>query len=174
MKEIELERTYLVRRLPEELATATVTELLDIYVPLSSEHPILRIRKRGAKYVITKKHPITGTDSSEQSEETIPLSEDEYRELAQLKGKRLRKNRYTFGESGVTVDVDVFLDDLAGLVTVDFEFISSEAKNNFEMPDWCLADVTQEKLIAGGMLAGKKYSEIETSLQNYGYKKIII
>jgi len=174
MKETELERTYLVRQLPEELATATKTELLDIYLPINSEHPILRIRKRGTKCMITKKHPITGTDSSEQSEETIPLSEDEYFELAQLRGKRLRKSRYTFSKPNVTVDVDVFLDDLVGLVTVDFEFLSVKSKNSFEMPDWCLADVTQEKLIAGGVLAGKKYSEIETSLQNYGYKKITI
>lgn len=172
MKEIELERTYLVKKLPEEMKMATATELLDIYLPSNSEHPILRIRKRGGKYMITKKHPIVGTDSSEQSEETILLLEDEYNELSQIKGKRVRKNRYTINKPGMTVDIDVFLDDLDGLVTVDFEFLSNDEKNNFEMPDWCLADVTQEKIIAGGMLAGKKYDEIAPSLRNYKYNRI--
>lgn len=39
------------------------------------------------------------------------------------------------------------------------------------MPDFCLADVTQEKFTAGGILAGKKYSDIEAELEKYGYKK---
>jgi hypothetical protein len=35
-----------------------------------------------------------------------------------------------------------------------------------------LADVTQEEFIAGGWLAGKKYSDIESFLNKYNYKKL--
>jgi len=170
--EIELEKTYLVKEIPPEIKGVIPTEILDIYIPSNTKHPILRIRKRGNNHSITKKKPIHGTDSSEQSEETILLSEEEFTELSQIKGKRLRKNRYTIKNDGITLDLDIFLDDLEGLVLVDFEFSSVEAKNSFVIPNWCVADVTQDELIAGGVLAGKKYLDIENGLKNYGYTKI--
>jgi len=42
------------------------------------------------------------------------------------------------------------------------------------MPDFCLADVTQEEFLAGGFLAGKKYLDIQSFLDKHGYKKVII
>ena len=57
-------------------------------------------------------------------------------------------------------------------MTVDFEFETEEEKEKFEMPEFCLADVTQENFIAGGMLAGKKYKDIEKELERFEYKKL--
>jgi hypothetical protein len=58
------------------------------------------------------------------------------------------------------------------LILVDFEFKNIEEKDKFLMPDFCLADITQEKFCAAGWLAGKEYSDIEQFLDTYGYKKI--
>lgn len=69
--------------------------------------------------------------------------------------------------------MDVFQDDLLGLVLVDFEFSEKEDKDNFELPEFCLTDVTQDKYFAGGMLCGKKYSDIEKHLNELNYKKIV-
>ena len=63
---------------------------------------------------------------------------------------------------------------MEGLVLVDIEFETPEEKNAFMMPDFCLVDVSQEEFIAGGMLAGKKYRDIEDDLARYEYKKIYI
>jgi hypothetical protein len=71
MTEIELERTYLAKFLPEGLGAYPKKEIKDIYIPESEVHPILRVRQRGDKYEITKKQPVSGTDSSEQYEHTI-------------------------------------------------------------------------------------------------------
>lgn len=173
--EIELERTFLLRELPENLGECRKAEIIDIYIPASKEHPVLRIRKRGDKFEITKKEPIKGNDSSEQSEKTIPLTKEEFEELAVLKGKRFRKIRhYCPLANNIRMELDVYLDNLEGLVVVDFEFDSVEEKDKFSMPDFCLADVTQEKAFAGGILAGKKYSDIEQILQKYNYKKLKI
>lgn len=68
--------------------------------------------------------------------------------------------------------MDVFQDDLVGLVLVDFEFKEVADKNNFDMPDFCLTDVTQDKYFAGGMLCGKKYTDIQDHLDELGYKNI--
>ena len=169
--EVELERTFLVRKIPKDLEKCESVEIFDIYIPQANEHPILRIRRKGDVFEMTKKAPVTGNDSSEQKEETIPLSEKEFSELSTLEGKRLKKIRYYYIVGNRKADIDVFLDGLDGLVLVDFEFNSIEEKNRFVMPDFCLADVTQEKSVAGGILAGKKYSDIQSFLDKYSYKK---
>lgn len=170
MEEIEL--TYLAKTLPPDLESAPHKEMLDIYIPASAEHPDLRIRKVGEKCEMTKKRPIKDGDASHQMENTIPLTKEEHEELSQIKGKRTRKTRYYYEEDGVRYEIDVFRDDLAGLVLVDIEFESLEKKAAFRPPAWCLAEVTQEKFLAGGMVCGKQYADLESQLNRFNYKKI--
>jgi len=170
--EIELERTFLIKEKPKDLEKCKHFEIVDVYIPKSAEHPILRIRKSGDKYFMTKKSPLVGNDSSEQGEQTIILSKEEWEELANLEGKRLRKIRYYYPFEGRTAEIDIYLDDLEGLGVVDFEFKTREEKNKFVMPDLCLLDVTQEKMTAGGILAGKKYKDIEPFLKKCRYTKL--
>jgi len=169
---IERELTFLAKRLPEGLADCKFKEVLDIYLPKESRHPTLRIRKNGDKYEITKKEPINEGDSSEMLEETIPLTKEEFQELSTIEGKRVRKLRYYYDHNGKTAEVDIFQDDLKGLVIIDFEFETSEEKNTFEMPDFCLANITQEEFIAGGMICGKCYEDLIKDLAKFDYKKI--
>ena len=61
--------------MPDNLDKCESVEILDIYIPKEVEHPVLRIRKRGDVFEMTKKMLMKGADSSEQGEETIPLSE---------------------------------------------------------------------------------------------------
>lgn len=171
--EIELEKTFLLKQIPSGLENCQSVEVFDIYIPQSAPHPVLRIRKKGDIYEMTKKEPLIGTDSSEQGEQTISLSKEEFSELALLKGKRLRKIRYFYPLKNNVAEIDIFLDDLKGLALVDFEFNSSEEKEKFVMPDFCLADVTQDKFIAGGWLAGRRYSDINPFLIEHNYKKFV-
>ncbi len=171
---IELERTFLARKIPDGLKDCKFREIIDIYIPKEEDHPILRIRKNGNKFEITKKQPVEGRDSSKQTEDTIILTEKEFNAFSKLDGKRLHKLRYYYDYNGRIAEVDVFLDDLKGLVLVDFEFESEEEKDNFKIPDFCLADVTQEVFCAGGILCGKSYKDIEKELNKYNYKKMVI
>jgi len=173
MVEIELEKTYLVKKIPEGLFDCKFKEIIDIYIPESYEHPTLRIRMKGDKYEITKKTPVNGLDSSEQTEHTISLTKEEFETLKKVAGKKVRKLRYYYNHNGVQAEFDVFKDELEGLVMVDFEFTEVADKDSFEMPDFCLADVTQEKETAGGMLCGKKYSDIKPFLDKFNYIKLI-
>ncbi|MFH0854502.1 MAG: CYTH domain-containing protein [bacterium] len=171
--EIELEKTFLLKNIPAGLEKCKSIEIIDIYIPKSVRHPVLRIRKRGDIYEMTKKYPLVGKDSSEQGEYTISLAKEEFEELFKIKGKRFRKIRYFYPFNGKTAEIDLYLDDLRGLGVVDFEFNSRQEKNNFKAPDFCLVDVTQDEIFAGGLLAGKKYSDLEPFLKKYNYKKII-
>ncbi len=169
----EFELTYLAKKeLMPKLKGVSFKEMLDIYIPSSSKHPNLRIRKSGDRYEMTKKQPVKEGDSSHQLEMTIPLTQDEFLELSGLKGKRVSKNRFLYNEGGYTYEVDVFQEDLIGLVLVDIEFKSNEEKSRFTPPAWAIADVTQEEFVAGGMLCGKNYGDIRKKLDGFGYKKI--
>ncbi|HDQ22974.1 MAG TPA: hypothetical protein ENN28_03315 [Candidatus Uhrbacteria bacterium] len=153
---IEYECTYLLKYVPNDLKNYPWDEISDIYIPQNTEHPKLRMRKRGSKYEICKKYPVYEGDASQQHEFTIPITKEEFQELNEnLQGKRARKHRYSYKYKSKLVEIDVYLDDLKGLILADVEFTSDQKKANFSQPDFCLADVTQEKVTAGGMLVGK-------------------
>ena len=168
---IELERTFLAKKLPENLENLPRKEVIDIYHPKEAHHPVLRLRKDGDKYELTKKNPVEGNDASRQREQTISLSREEFERLSQLEGKKVEKVRYYYEYNGKRAEIDVFRGDLEGLVLVDFEFSTPEEKDSFSMPEFCLADVTREVFIAGGMLCGKKFSDIAAKLAEFGYQK---
>lgn len=173
MAEIELEKTYLAKYIPSDIGTCKSKEIVDLYFPKDEYHPTLRLRNCNGKMELTKK-TMVGNDASHQIEETIRLDPDEFQVLNGLPGKRLHKRRYYYPYQNFVTEIGVFLDDLAGLVLVDVEFTSLEAKNAFAMPDFCLADVTEEEWAAGGVLSGKAYTELETILEKYQYQKLIL
>ena len=171
MDSLELERTYLAKELPKEIDGADYVEIVDIYIPEGDALANLRLRKKGNKYYITKK-TVVANDASKQVEQTIELSLREYEALSSCSKKRVEKRRYFAKIDGHDAEVDVFYGDLAGLVLVEFEFADAKEKDEFVMPESMLADVTPEEFIAGGMLAGKKYEEIEGELERFGYRRI--
>lgn len=172
MIQTELELTYLAREIPKGLGECPSKLIVDVYYPAERDHAHLRVRQRGNHYEITKKIIAHGTDSSHQLEHTIELDEAEFTALTQNPGKRVAKRRYLYKYEGRTAEVDIFQDELAGLVEVDFEFNDRDDQLAFQMPDFCLADVTQEAFAAGGKLAGKTYANIEADLARYGYKPL--
>lgn len=171
---IELEKTYLIKKLPENLGSCEFKEIIDVYFPKSSDHSKLRLRKNGDKFEMTKKEPVDGKDSSRQKEQTIILAEEEFNALNELEGRRVHKLRYCYDYNGQIAEVDVFQDALEGLVLVDFEFEVIEDKDTFKMPGFCLADVTQEVFVAGGVICGKSYEDIENDLNRFGYQKLFL
>ncbi len=171
---IELERTFLAKQLPD-LNGLKSKEVFDIYMPKEypSGHAPLRLRKNGDKYELTKKEPAVEGDSSKLIEQTINLTEKEFTFLEkEIEGRRIHKIRYYLLVGERTAEIDVFQDDLKGLVLIDFEFENEAQKDSFVAPDFCLKDVTQEEFIAGGVLCGKKYSDLEEELKAFGYNKL--
>lgn len=170
----ELEKTYLLKYIPEWLSSAPYKDLLDIYIPFDSKHPHLRIRKYDQKLMIMKKELIDPDDLSAQEESIIDLTPEEFCVLSQVPGKRIHKQRYTFPYQGLDVEIDIFQEALSWLILVDVEFADEESKNAFTLPDFCLCEVTQELMFAWGMLCGKSYSDISEKLSQLGYTKLYI
>ena len=172
MTEIEYEITYLAKSLPDNLESCEFKVLMDIYFPKNEEHPRLRLRQKGDKYELTKKQRVNENDASTQIETTVQLTKEEFEGLSKGDGKSLKKKRYFYSYEGRTAEIDIFEDNLSGLVVIEFEFPDKESKDTFAMPSFCLADVTQESFIAGGMLAGKSYEDISNHLDRFAYNKI--
>ncbi|EKE14181.1 MAG: hypothetical protein ACD_12C00637G0002 [uncultured bacterium] len=171
-REIEIEKTYLASFLPKDIKKCEFKEMLDIYIPKHSRHAKLRIRKSGPTHVITKKTVISKNNCSTQLEEHINITEDEFKSFMKIGGNRVSKTRFYYPYKGQTAEIDVFSGKLKGLVLIDFEFKNHEELDNFIMPDFCLADVTEEEAIAGGVLSHHTISSIGKVLERYSYKKI--
>jgi len=168
---IERERTFLIKELPETLQECLSREMYDLYIPANVAHPHTRIRQNGDAYEFTKKRPVDG-DASKQIESTVYLTSDEFESLKSSDAKPVSKRRYFYSENGYTYEIDVFTEDLRGLILVDIEFEDDDSQANFVMPEWCLVEVTHEEFIAGGMLAGKQYYDVELQLEAFGYEPI--
>ena len=169
---LELEKTYLVKTLPEWLSDYPYKDLLDIYVPLESDHAHIRVRKHGEHMVIMKKEFTHPGDLSSMEESIIHLTQEEFDALSQVPGKRIHKHRYYIPYQWLTIEVDVFQEDLQWLIMADVEFPDEASKMKFQMPDFCLCEVTQDVGFAWWLLCGKNYSDIAEKLRVMGYKKL--
>ena len=173
---IELERTFLAKQIPDGLKQCKSKEILDIYIPKSMEgHAPVRLRKNGDVYEITKKSRVDEGDHTKLLEQTISLTRAEFMALEkEIVGKRLHKTRYYYPVNGRVAEVDVFMDALTGLVLIDFEFTNEEEMKAFKAPFFCLAEVGHEDFIRGGVLAGKRYSDLEVELVKHAYLKLFL
>lgn len=168
---IELELSYLAAAVPD-VTNCKHREMRDVYFPADVAHAKLRIRQKDEQYELTKKTQLDPHDAGAQREENVELTKQEFDALAAGLGRELRKTRYFLPYNGYTAEVDVFKGELKGLVIIEFEFATLEEKAAFTMPDFCLADVTQDDFIAGGVLAGKTYADIKQHLEPYNYKPL--
>lgn len=174
MIQTEIETTYLANSLPELIKGLEGRTIIDTYFPAEAVHPHLRIRQKGASYTLTKKTKVNPDDASTQTEENVELTKEEFDALNAGHGKTVAKIRYEVPLDGHTAEIDVFTGALEGLVLVDVEFPSSEARDAFVKPDFCGTDVTQEDFIAGGMLAGKTFEDILPDLNRLGYRSSVV
>ncbi len=177
---VEFERTFLAKEIPGELRSSLPERMVDVYFPddLNNDagfiHPVLRVRRRGQSYEITKKTIVKGTDSSEMLEQTIPLDSAEFGSLITGHSRLVEKDRYKVYIGGMKAEVDIFSGELEGLVLIDFEFPSREVMEAFAPPAVCLAEVTQEVFVAGGHLAGRAYADIAKDLARFNYQPLRI
>ncbi len=161
---LEIEKTYLVRKLPDNLSSYQSDHIKQGYI--SSTTSPLRIRKKGQKLELTKKMPLKADDFSSAQELTILLTEEEFNKLWPLTEKFLEKSRYYIPlEDNLTAELDIFQGKLAGLVLVEVEFKSAEQMESFKPPDWFGKDVTQEAFSANVYLAGKTLKGIQAYLE---------
>ena len=135
---MEIERKYLIKDLPN----LDAYEYATIEQGYLSVNPVVRIRKKNDKYILTYK----GSGLMIREEIEADLTEDAYLHLLKkIDGKPITKKRYFIPDNQYLIELDVFEGHMAGLIMAEVEFPSEEEANRFEAPDWFLKEVTSDR-----------------------------
>lgn len=134
---MEIERKFLISRLPADLAAYPVRQIEQGYLCTS---PVVRIRRDNERYELTYK----SGGLMAREEYNLPLSAAAYEHLkAKIDGRLIRKKRYMIPlEPALMIELDVFLGDLVPLVIAEVEFASETEAREFVPPAWFGSDVT--------------------------------
>jgi CYTH domain-containing protein len=137
----EIERRFLVDRLPEGLDALPRNELLQGYVAFafeSADGTEVRLRSDGSGYVETLKRG-SGAVRWEQERE---ISKAEFEERWLQVGERfVAKTRYQLPGG---IELDVFGGRFEGLIIAEVEFPDEAAARAFLPPPWFRSEVTDD------------------------------
>lgn len=152
--QLEIERKYLIRRLPEHIADriCAASEDTDTFAGADiypcriitqgylNTDPVIRIRQDNDLYELTYK----SKGFMARQEYNLPLTKEAYEHLLmKIDGRLIKKKRYMIPlDCGLTAELDVFEEHLAPLILVEVEFPTEEAALSFVPPSWFGEDVT--------------------------------
>jgi len=94
----------------------------------------------------------------------VYLSKAEYDVLVEVPARTLRKVRLSVPPLGV----DVFSDQLSGLILAEAEFEDDDERLSFVPPSWVVAEVTHDERMTGGSLARLGAEGLTSLLREYG------
>jgi len=146
----EIERKFLVRKLPDDLKNYPKKEIAQGYLVSLDEGLQVRLRKSNEHYSLTYKRG----SGSVREEREVELSAEQFKALwPATEGKRLVKTRYEIPLGERTVEIDLYHDRHEGLVVAEVEFDEEEGAKNFQPPDWLGDDVTGNPRYSNQLLA---------------------
>lgn len=145
----EIERKFLLEAAPALIEGHTPTRILQGYLAITDDTEV-RVRARGGDRVLTVK----GGRGLVRREVSIPLTDDQFDEMwALTAGRRVSKRRWVIPYDAVLLEIDVFDEDLDGLVIVEIEFPSEQASAAFVAPGWFGREVTEDSRYRNAALA---------------------
>jgi adenylate cyclase len=138
---VEIERKFLVERLPDGLDAYPSREIEQGYLAITDDVEV-RVRRYGEQSFLTVKS--SGNES--RVEEEIEIDPRRFGALWPLTdGRRVEKRRYAIPTSdGLTIELDVYHGRLSGLLTAEVEFTSLAYADGFVPPDWFGRELTDD------------------------------
>ncbi|HAU86079.1 MAG TPA: adenylate cyclase [Lachnospiraceae bacterium] len=154
---MEIERKFLVKELPDKLEQYECKVIEQGYL---CNNPTVRIRKSNENYILTYKSKF-GIEQDEnrtakvENEVEVPLNEASFLHLKEKADNHMIvKNRYLVPlDGGYTAELDIFKEQLEGLLLVEVEFRNEETANQFCPPDWFGEDVSLDRRYTNGHLS---------------------
>lgn len=150
MSGLEIERKFLVRRLPD-LTGARKSVIRQGYLTGPDDSVEIRLRQLDDALFLTLK----SGEGTVRTERETTITREQFETLwPQTEGRRVEKERWT-GQlpGGLSFELDRFLNDLAPLMLVEVEFATPQGAAAFLPPDWFGEDVTQNKAFKNKALA---------------------
>lgn len=144
---MEIERKFTITKLPENLDQYPCHHIEQGYL---SVEPVVRIRRQDEEYILTYK----GTGMMVRTEYNLPLTKESYEHMKpKADGIVITKKRYNIPYGKYIIELDVFKEDLAGLIIAEVEFPTTEEAEVFCPPEWFKEDVTFDKRYHNSYLA---------------------
>lgn len=163
----EIRRVFVVGGLPAGVdRNSGHLQILDSYLPGDR----LRLRTlrypatRQKSFLLQQRQPV-GEDLGMLKIAEIVLDKAEAATFEQRGLSEIRKNRYLLRHGPDTIDVDVYLGPLRGLVTATARFEDSTAAEEFVM-QLAGREVTREPIFWDSELALLEFSELKLKLVN--------
>lgn len=148
----EIERKFLVKRLPPEILRSRRFQIAQGYLANEPGGRHVRLRKKGKTTSLTFK---VGRGAHREERE-IRLSPKQFAALwPATAGRRLRKERYEIPWRNLLIEIDIYGGRHAGLVVVEVEFPDRASCRKFEPPSWFGREVTGEKRYSNVRLANE-------------------
>jgi CYTH domain-containing protein len=139
IKRVEIEKKFLVKKLPDNLNQYTNFEIIQGYLSLSKSFEE-RIRKQSGIYTKTTKEP---DNSGYRIEREEYITENMFNESwPKTDGKRIKKIRYQIPYQDFVIELDKFSDENSELILAEVEFKSEQEIKNFKIPVWFGEEVT--------------------------------
>ena len=148
----EIERKFLVKRLPENLKQSRSFVIEQGYLATEPAGRQVRLRKKGKSASLTFK---VGRGAHREERE-IKLSPKQFAALwPGTAGRRLRKVRYDIPWKNLLIEIDVYRGKHSGLVVAEVEFPDLATCRKFKPPSWFGREVTGEKRYSNVRLANE-------------------
>lgn len=170
----ELRRLFLIQDLPEPLVkSSSHLQIFDNYI----ENTRLRLRSLRSPdtkewhFVLQQRFPV-GKDFSHWKIAEIHLNDAEHAVFELFEGRKIseneradtneiRKNRYFYDLDGRQIEIDLFLGALWGLNLARVVFENEKDFENFEIPPFVIAEVSDNPFFSGENLVGKHFADIQ-------------
>lgn len=164
MENMEIERKYTLKRLPDNLESYPCKIIEQAYLNVA---PVVRVRRSNDSYYLTYK----GGGLMAREEYNLPLNKESYEHLIEkADGNIISKKRYViplenpqFDDSylpikmpELKIELDIFDKPFAPLIMAEVEFSSIEMANAFIPPEWFDKDVTMDTNYHNSNMAMKK------------------
>ena len=147
---LEIERKFLARQLPEGLPRARSSRIVQGYFPLDARILEIRLRRKGSQHFTTFK----AGKGRKRLEVEIKITASQFRALWPLtQAAQLAKRRYKIPWAGHTIDLDAYEGPHRGLVTAEVEFDGQRASRHFKPPRWFGHEITGQRQFTNETLA---------------------
>lgn len=151
-KNREIERKFLVKRLPEKLNRSRRCPIAQGYLAAEPGGRHVRLRKKDKTASLTFK---VGRGAHREERE-IKLSAKQFAMLwPATVGRRLRKLRYEIPWRNLLIEIDIYRGRHSGLVVAEVEFPDRATCRKFKPPSWFGREVTGEKRYSNVRLANE-------------------
>jgi CYTH domain-containing protein len=139
--DLEIERKFIIDRVPNDVKNLESSIIRQGYI-CSNDKREVRCRQIDKKFFLTIKS--TGNLIREETE--VELNEDQFNSIWNVtESARVYKERYKLNYGRNIIELDIFKDNLSGLIIAEVEFETAEDSKKFIKPDWFGKEVTNDK-----------------------------